>query len=59
VVEGRELQHASGFAPLQLTLFNFTFARQDDVVKLGFTVDLSLTAPPYRTSVPSWRGQVD
>jgi hypothetical protein len=39
-------QDANFNAPAASPFFNYTFARQDDVVKFGFTVDLSPAAPP-------------
>jgi hypothetical protein len=38
-------QDANFNTPAASPFFNYTFARQDDVVKLGFTVDLSPAAP--------------
>jgi hypothetical protein len=38
--------------PLASPLFNYTFARQDDVAKVGFTV--SLGAPPLPAPVPAY-----
>ena len=37
--------------PAASPLFDYTFGRQDDVVKLGFTVSLGATSP---TAVPSY-----
>jgi hypothetical protein len=39
-------QDANFNTPVASPFFNYTFARQDDVVKFGFTVDLSPAAPP-------------
>jgi hypothetical protein len=39
-------QDANFNAPAASPFFNYTFVRQDDVVKFGFTVDLSPAAPP-------------
>ena len=39
-------QDANFNTPAASPFFNHTFARQDDVVKFGFTVELSPTAPP-------------
>ena len=38
-------QDANFNTPAASPFFNYTFARQDDVVKFGFTVDLSPAAP--------------
>lgn len=50
-------QDANFNTPAAWPLFNYTFARQDDVVKVGFTVDLSPAAPPagprYVKTLPS------
>jgi hypothetical protein len=46
-------QDATFNAPAASPFFNYTFARQDDVVKVGFTVDLSTPTPP--ASVPMYR----
>jgi hypothetical protein len=41
-------QDATFNGPTASPLFNYTFARQDDVVKVGFTVDLNTPPPPAR-----------
>lgn len=46
-------QDATFNAPTASPLFNYTFARQDDMVKLGVTVDLS--APPSPTAATMYR----
>jgi hypothetical protein len=42
-------QNASFNTPAASPGFNYTFARQDDVVKLGFTVSLAAPPPPPPT----------
>ncbi|HLH90642.1 MAG TPA: hypothetical protein VKX28_19485 [Xanthobacteraceae bacterium] len=39
-------QDANFNTPAASPFFNYTFARQDDVLKFGFTVSLSPTPPP-------------
>jgi hypothetical protein len=39
-------QDANFNTPTASPLFNYTFARQDDVIKFGLTIDLSPAAPP-------------
>ena len=52
-------QDANFNTPAASPLFNYTFARSDDVVKVGFTVPLSALSapssatPPYPVKAPS------
>ncbi|RXH13927.1 hypothetical protein [Bradyrhizobium guangzhouense] len=47
-------QDANFDTPTASPVFNYTFARQDDVVKIGFTVDLS-TPPPPASAPMYWK----
>ena len=40
--------------PVASPLFNYTFRRQDDLVKIGFTVDLNPPPPPVTPSGPRY-----
>jgi hypothetical protein len=45
-------QNANFNTPAASPFFNYTFRREDDVVKVGFTVDLSAAPPPAAPSYP-------
>ena len=45
-------QSANFNTPAASPLFNYNFARQDDVVKFGFTVPLNASPPPIAPSYP-------
>lgn len=46
-------QDANFNTPAASPFFNYTFARQDDLVKFGFTVDLSLPPQQPRVTLPT------